>query len=84
MEDELLIENIDTTRQIPLKLDALRSAIVDLQVKVNEIIDVINEEFAPDDAFDDDDEEEEDDGEEKVLIQPSDLKLGKRKPQKMN
>lgn len=82
MDDELMIEPINTSKKIPLKMEELRREIVNLQTKVNEIIDVLNEQFAPDDDYVDDDDE--DDEDEKIVVSPSDLTFDKRKPRKMN
>lgn len=81
MDEKMIVEKIDTSKPIHLRLDSLRSSIIDLQVKVNELVDIINEQLIPDDDFNYDEEE---DDEKDIVIEPNDLKLSKRKPKKIN
>lgn len=57
--DDLKIEPIDTTREIPKVPRDMVRYIIELQEKVNELIDIINILTLPDDqeALDDEDEE---------------------------
>lgn len=58
---ELTIDRIDTTEDFPLMASKLKEKIIEIQEKVNEVIDVINVLTMPDDQdeYDDDDDEEE-------------------------
>lgn len=82
MDEKTIVEKIDTSKPIHLRLDSLRSSIINLQVKVNELVDIINEQLIPDDDFNYD--EEDDENEKDIVIEPNDLKISKRKPKKMN
>jgi hypothetical protein len=64
------IDKIDTTKILRKNVMDLQEAVVELQVKMNEIIDSINTMMMPDDDFD---EEEED---EQVVVKPSQIDLG--------
>lgn len=65
MED--YIEPIDTSKMFNATPNELRRAIINLQVKVNEVIEAHNTSLFPEFLEEDDDEEE------KVVVSPSDV-----------
>lgn len=71
-EKNELIEKIDTSKLIRPNTRDLVAALVELQVKMNEIIEVVNLTLMPDDSFDDEDDEE------PTVISPSNLTLGQK------
>lgn len=65
-----LIEKIDTSKIIRPNTKDIVAELINLQVKVNEVIDYINMYIMPDEPFDDDDE----DG--PTVVSPSNITLG--------
>lgn len=61
--DDLKIEPIDTTREIPKAPREMVKYIIELQGKVNELVEIINILTIPDDQEALDDEDEDSDGE---------------------
>ena len=57
-ENAELIERIDTSKPIRHNTRDIAAAIIEIQVKLNEIIDVVNLSLIPEEPFDDDEDEE--------------------------
>ena len=68
-ENAELIERIDTSKPIRHNTRDIVAAIIEIQVKLNEIIDVVNLSLTPEEPFDDDEDEE------PTIVSPSNLKL---------
>jgi len=71
-ENAELIEKIDTSKPIRHNTRDIVAAIIEIQVKLNEIIDVVNLSLAPEEPFDDDEDEE------PTIVSPSNLTLGSK------
>ena len=71
-ENAELIEKIDTSKPIRHNTRDIVAAIIEIQVKLNEIIDVVNLSLTPEEPFDDDEDEE------PTIISPSNLTLGSK------
>ena len=71
-ENAELIEKIDTSKPIRHNTRDIVAAIIEIQVKLNEIIDVVNLSLTPEEPFDDD----EDEG--PTIVSPSNLTLGSK------
>lgn len=71
-ENAELIERIDTSKPIRHNTRDIVAAIIEIQVKLNEIIDVVNLSLAPEEPFDDDEDEE------PTIVSPSNLTLGSK------
>lgn len=69
-ENAELIEKIDTSKPIRHNTRDIVAAIIEIQVKLNEIIDVVNLSLTPEEPFDDDEDEE------PTIVSPSNLTLG--------
>lgn len=65
-----LIEKIDTSKIIRPNTKDIVAALIELQVKMNEIIDVVNIYLMPDEPLDDDEEDE------PTVVSPSNITLG--------
>lgn len=72
-ENAELIEKIDTSKPIRHNTRDIVAAIIEIQVKLNEIIDVVNLSLTPEEPFDDDEDEE------PTIVSPSNLTLGSKK-----
>lgn len=72
-ENAELIERIDTSKPIRHNTRDIVAAIIEIQVKLNEIIDVVNLSLTPEEPFDDDEDEE------PTIVSPSNLTLGSKK-----
>ena len=68
-ENAELIERIDTSKPIRHNTRDIVAAIIEIQVKLNEIIDVVNLSLTPEEPFDDDEDEE------PTIVSPSNLTL---------
>ena len=68
-ENAELIEKIDTSKPIRHNTRDIVAAIIEIQVKLNEIIDVVNLSLTPEEPFDDDEDEE------PTIVSPSNLTL---------
>ena len=66
-ENAELIEKIDTSKPISHNTRDIVAAIIEIQVKLNEIIDVVNLSLTPEEPFDDDEDEE------PTIVSPSNL-----------
>ena len=66
------IERIDTSKPIRHNTRDIVAAIIEIQVKLNEIIDVVNLSLTPEEPFDDDEDEE------PTIVSPSNLTLGSK------
>lgn len=75
-ETEGMISKIDTSKPLRKSTIDLYSAVVELQTKVNEIIDALNVYMLPDDEDADSDD---DDDEEPTVVSPSQVNLGSTK-----
>ena len=71
-ENAELIERIDTSKPIRNNTRDIVAAIIEIQVKLNEIIDVVNLSLTPEEPFDDDEDEE------PTIVSPSNLTLGSK------
>ena len=71
-ENAELIERIDTSKPIRHNTRDIVAAIIEIQVKLNEIIDVVNLSLIPEEPFDDDEDEE------PPIVSPSNLTLGSK------
>lgn len=71
-ENAELIERIDTSKPIRHNTRDIVAAIIEIQVKLNEIIDVVNLSLTPEEPFDDDEDEE------PTIVSPSNLTLGSK------
>ena len=71
-ENAELIERIDTSKPIRHNTRDIVAAIIEIQFKLNEIIDVVNLSLTPEEPFDDDEDEE------PTIVSPSNLKLGSK------
>lgn len=71
-ENAELIEKIDTSKPIRPNTRDIVTAIIEIQVKLNEIIDVVNLSLTPEEPFDDDEDEE------PTVVSPSNLTLGSK------
>lgn len=71
-ENAELIEKIDTSKPIRHNTRDIVAAIIEIQVKLNEIIDVVNLSLTPEEPFDDDEDEE------PTIVSPSNLTLGSK------
>ena len=71
-ENAELIEKIDTSKPIRHNTRDIAAAIIEIQVKLNEIIDVVNLSLTPEEPFDDDEDEE------PTIVSPSNLTLGSK------
>ena len=71
-ENAELIEKIDTSKPIRHNTRDIVAAIIEIQVKLNEIIDVVNLSLIPEEPFDDDEDEE------PTIVSPSNLTLGSK------
>ena len=71
-ENAELIERIDTSKPIRHNTRDIVAAIIEIQVKLNEIIDVVNLSLIPEEPFDDDEDEE------PTIVSPSNLTLGSK------
>lgn len=67
-----LIEKIDTSKPIKPNTRDIVTAIIEIQVKINEIIDVVNLSLMPEEPFDDDEDEE------PTVVSSSNLTLGSK------
>ena len=66
-ENAELIERIDTSKPIRHNTRDIVAAIIEIQVKLNEIIDVVNLSLIPEEPFDDDEDEA------PTIVSPSNL-----------
>ena len=71
-ENAELIERIDTSKPIRHNTRDIVAAIIEIQVKLNEIIDVVNLSLTPEEPFDDDEDEE------PTIVSPSNRTLGSK------
>lgn len=71
-ENAEFIERIDTSKPIRHNTRDIVAAIIEIQVKLNEIIDVVNLSLTPEEPFDDDEDEE------PTIVSPSNLTLGSK------
>ena len=71
-ENAELLERIDTSKPIRHNTRDIVAAIIEIQVKLNEIIDVVNLSLTPEEPFDDDEDEE------PTIVSPSNLTLGSK------
>lgn len=71
-ENAELIEKIDTSKPLRHNTRDIVAAIIEIQVKLNEIIDVVNLSLTPEEPFDDDEDEE------PTIVSPSNLTLGSK------
>ena len=71
-ENAELIEKIDTSKPIRHNTRDIVAAIIEIQVKLNEIIDVVNLSLTPEEPFDDDEDEE------PTIVSSSNLTLGSK------
>ena len=71
-ENAELIERIDTSKPIRHNTRDIVAAIIEIQVKLNEIIDVVNLSLTPEEPYDDDEDEE------PTIVSPSNLTLGSK------
>ena len=71
-ENAEFIERIDTSKPIRHNTMSIVAAIIEIQVKLNEIIDVVNLSLTPEEPFDDDEDEE------PTIVSPSNLTLGSK------
>ena len=71
-ENAELIERIDTSKPIRHNTRDIVAAIIEIQVKLNEIIDVVNLSLTPEEPFDDDEDEE------PTIVSSSNLTLGSK------
>ena len=71
-ENAELIEKIDTSKPIRHNTRDIVAAIIEIQVKLNEIIDVVNLSLTPEEPFDDDEDED------PTIVSPSNLTLGSK------
>ena len=74
-ENAELIERIDTSKPIRHNTRDIVAAIIEIQFKLNEIIDVVNLSLTPEEPFDDDEDEE------PTIVSPSNLTLGSKNKQ---
>lgn len=71
-ENAELIEKIDTSKPLRHNTRDIVAAIIEIQVKLNEIIDAVNLSLTPEEPFDDDEDEE------PTIVSPSNLTLGSK------